>query len=107
MKTIVGLFDRFPDAANAVREIESLGIDRNRISLVASRDQVGRWSDKSGGNDNHSNTADAAASGPAGAAITGAVVGGVAGLLAGLIAFIIPGLGSLLGVGPLVTALTG
>lgn len=100
MKTVVGLFDRFADAANAVREIEAFGIERNRISLVASQEQAGGWraERENGSNNNY---------GKDGKAITGAVVGGVTGLVAGLIAFMIPGVGSLLGIGPLATALTG
>jgi len=100
MKTIVGLFDNFSDAQSVVSELERIGIDRNNISLVANKDRAGvsTTGDSGGGSD---------AGDVAGGAVTGAAVGGVAGLVAGLAMLAIPGVGPVLAMGPIGTALAG
>lgn len=96
MRMIVGLFDRFADAAGAVRALEGSGVERARISLVASRSQVTTLGDTPDG-----------ATDAADGAVTGAVVGGLTGLVTGLAAFAIPGVGPFLGTGVLAASFAG
>ena len=91
-RTVVGLFDRFADAEDAIGELAKSGIDRNRISIVA-KDAKGEYVKLAGGS-----------SLVAGAG-TGAAIGGVAGLILGLAAIAIPGVGPVVAAGPLATAL--
>ena len=101
-KAIVGYFDRYGDAQNAVRALVDSGLSRADISLVAS-DPTGEYAKfetrPATGADEVSNTA-------AGAG-TGAVVGGISGLLVGLGVLTIPGIGPVLAAGPLATTLLG
>ena len=105
MKTIVGLFDHFSQAEAVVRELEAGGYDRRTVSIVATESARGR------GHATTITTATDAADRTAEGAGTGAVIGGVTGGMAGLVASLaglaIPGIGPVLGVGPLIAALTG
>jgi ferritin-like metal-binding protein YciE len=111
MKTIVGLYDHLTDAHNAVDALVNAGIDRGDISLVAS-DPNREYSSVLG---DGTMTAEATMAPPAGTAddaavegaVAGGVIGGLAGLLLGLGAFAIPGIGPIVGAGPLVAALVG
>src|SRR5687768_18593241 len=102
MKTVVGLFDQFSDAQNAVRDLEGAGFERRHISIIANR---GDQSDSMGTAERSGDAGDAGDT--AGGAATGAMVGGAVGLIAGLAALAIPGIGPVLAMGPLATALTG
>ena len=96
MKTVVGLFDSASEAQQVVNELESAGIDRGNISIVASK-----GSSSSGGAGE--NRDDDSGKGAAG----GAMTGGVLGALAGAAIVALPG-GPLLAAGPLLAgALTG
>lgn len=109
MKTIVGLYDDLADARQAVSELVDLGIDRDRISLVAS-DQEGRYSSALNSDDDVASDLprdEVAGDNVAGGAATGAVVGGLGGLLLGLGALAIPGIGPAIAAGPLVSAVVG
>jgi len=97
-KTIVGLFDQFRDAQQAVRELVDIGFSRDDISLIAN-DVAGEYSNSLASADQISGTA-------AGAG-TGAVIGGIGGLLVGLGALAIPGIGPVIAAGPLATTLLG
>jgi len=102
-KTVVGLFDDFASAQQAVDELERSGYSHNDISVVANQES------HSGGQTGGSAGEQAAGVGKgalAGAG-TGAAVGGLTGLLAGLGAMLIPGIGPVLAIGPLSAALTG
>jgi len=99
MKTIVGMYDDISDARQVVQELTNLGIDRDRISLVAG-DKEGRYSSDLTHDDD-------AGDNIAGGAATGAVVGGLGGLLLGLGALAIPGIGPVIAAGPIVSALVG
>ena len=70
MKTLVGLFDQYSDAEQAVHVLEEYGVDRSRISLVQ------REGEKVV--DDNMNAGKGAAA--------GAATGGVVGLLAGMAA---------------------
>jgi uncharacterized protein (TIGR02271 family) len=111
-KTVVGLFDRFEDAQNALQELVDNGIDRNDISLVAndSRGQFKNYraADRSGTGDFSTPDSTGGTQGAEGAtagAVGGGAIGGVLGLLVGIGALAIPGIGPVLAAGPLVAAL--
>jgi uncharacterized membrane protein len=96
--TITALYDYREDAQDALRELQSMGIVREDISLVAS-DAAGEFSRYHGREISvqDSDTAEGAA--------TGAVIGGLGGLVVGLAALAIPGVGPVLAAGPLASAL--
>jgi uncharacterized membrane protein len=104
MQTVVGLFDRFEDAQNAVQELSKSGIHGEDINFI-SRDAIGDTSQELGGvspieqgEGGHSTATSAG---------IGAVLGGFAGLLVGLGALAIPGIGPVIAAGPVVSALAG
>ncbi len=85
------MFDRMIGAEDAIQQLESAGIPRNDISLVAQGECAQAASETS------SLVAGAGA---------GAAIGGVAGLLLGLVGFAIPGIGPILAAGPIAAAFT-
>jgi hypothetical protein len=110
MKTIVGLFDTFNQAQNAINELEKAGIPHADISLIASN--------ASGEYDSYLNSdrpitspenvsAGESPSATGTGATVGTVVGGVTGLLMGLGLIAIPGLGPIAAAGWFVSTLTG
>jgi uncharacterized membrane protein len=101
-KTIVGYFDHYHQAQEAVRALVDSGFPRNDISLVAS-DPAGEYTQYEA----KSSTVEDEISSTATGAGAGAVVGGVGGLLVGLGALTIPGIGPVLAAGPLATTLLG
>lgn len=96
-RTITGLFDRYDDAAQAVRDLEAAGIPARDISLVANNID---------GSHKSIATTDAGAGAGTGAAV-GGVAGGAAGVLAGLGMLAIPGVGPVVAAGWLVAAAVG
>ena len=96
MKTVSGLFDNYDDASYAVGELESTGIARSDISIVANNSD--NWYD---------NDSSKAAEDAAGGAGLGAVVGGAGGLLTGLGIMAIPGVGPVVAAGWLVATAAG
>jgi uncharacterized membrane protein len=97
-KTIVGVFNSVTDAQEAVRELESEGISRGDISIVAHKSAAGYDTlDKTG------KASDVVADAGIGAAIGG--VGGL--LLAAAGAVTVPVIGPILAAGPIAAALTG
>lgn len=108
LKTVVGLFDDLGHAREAVNELKSRGFADREVSLVAnaSAEEYHRHFDTTTGAyradvevENHSGAG-------TGAGI-GAVLGGLAGLLAGLSIITIPGIGPVLGAGPIASTLMG
>ncbi|MEN9937582.1 MAG: hypothetical protein RLZZ387_4161 [Chloroflexota bacterium] len=98
-RTVVGLFDRFADAENAVRSLTGAGFRREDISILAN-DRSGEYSRSVG-----TTTESAAGEGAAAGAVGGGVLGGLLGLLIGVGALAIPGIGPVLAAGPLAAAL--
>ena len=96
-QTVTGLFDRYMDAAAAVRELEAAGVPHADISIVANNivpvDRDGR-------------TSNAAGDAGKGAGV-GAAVGGGAGLLTGLGLMAIPGVGPVVAAGWLIATAVG
>jgi len=97
MRTVTALFDRYGDAARAVKALQEGGIAGEEISVLASR--TGRELDAV--------DADTAAEGAGAGAGIGAVLGGAGGLLAGLGALAIPGIGPVIAGGWLVSTAIG
>ncbi|CDX22538.1 conserved hypothetical protein [Mesorhizobium sp. ORS 3324] len=92
MQTITALFDDYDNAADAVGELESMGVPATDLSIIASNAD-GR----------HSAAAEDAASG----AGIGAVMGGAGGLATGLGAVAIPGVGPVVAAGWLAATAAG
>ena len=105
MKTIVGMFDTFPHAQNAADALDTMGIARSNISVVANNEtgHYDQYATAETTGDASLDTAHAAGTG----ATAGTVVGGVTGLLMGLGLFVIPGFGPIAAAGWLVSTLTG
>ena len=101
-KTITRLFDNYSDASAAVRELESIGVPHDDLSIMASNaDQAhGDYSDSIGdGVKDHGDVQRGAS--------TGALLGGTGGLLAGLGLLAIPGLGPVVAAGWLAATAVG
>jgi len=108
-RTITAMFDRYQDAAEAVRRMESAGIPRSDISIV-SNDAAHREHHSNPAyayRDRDNDTADDAADGAGTGATLGTLLGGGAGLLAGLGMLAIPGLGPVVAAGWLASTLVG
>lgn len=101
-KTIVGYFDQYTQAQEAVRSLVDTGFSRGDISLVAS-DPTGEYA-KAG---EVTSTDPNATSYTAAGAGTGAVLGGIGGLLVGIGALALPGIGPVIAAGPLAATLLG
>ncbi len=95
-KTVSGLFNTYREAADAVRELEAIGVPRGDISLVANN--VDRWYEEPA-----SEVGEDAGTG----AGIGAAVGGIGGLLAGLGVMAIPGVGPVVAAGWLAATAAG
>jgi hypothetical protein len=107
METIVGLFHNHHDADRAMDALEDAGFTRDVLSVVAQEgivdveeiDDDGTSYDAD--DDDHIDAGEGAAIGAA----EGGIIGGLAGLLAGIGAIAIPGVGPVIAVGSLATAL--
>jgi stress response protein YsnF len=88
------------DAESAIRDLESYGVSRSDISVMAAEEARAA----SGYTEGERSTAGRSAAKGAGA---GAAVGGGLGLLAGLTSLAIPGFGPIIAAGPIAAALTG
>ncbi len=97
MTTIVGVFDDFTAAINAIPSLIDAGVDKHAISTVA-QDNKGEYSRFL-----------QAAKLPEEKSHIGvdAAIGGISGLLVGLAALAIPGIGLAVAVGPLAAAIAG
>jgi len=99
-RTVVGVFNSVQDAQAAVRDLESQGISRDEISIVANKNAAGYETMDAADRDKASDVvADAG---------IGAAIGGVGGLLLSAAgAVTIPVIGPILAAGPIAAALTG
>jgi hypothetical protein len=126
-ETVVGIFDDFDLAQEAVAELVKIGFDRMHISLIRRHDSRNHVTsvmpdpgmavagaadsagtdlaiDAEGGMSDGSLSDGEAAAAGAGA---GAVIGATAGILGVLGGLFIPGLGALLGIGPVAATILG
>ncbi len=101
-KTVVGYFDQYAHAQNAVRALVDTGFSRSDISLVAS-DPTGEYAKSSVATSTDPDSTSYTAAG----AGTGAILGGIGGLLVGIGALTLPGIGPVIAAGPLATTLLG
>ena len=99
-RTVVGVFNSVQDAQSAVRELESMGVSRDAVSIVANKNAVGYDTMDAADRDKASDVvADAG---------IGAAIGGVGGLLLSAAgAITLPVIGPILAAGPIAAALTG
>ncbi|HZW05235.1 MAG TPA: general stress protein [Anaerolineaceae bacterium] len=100
-KTVVGLYDNFEQAQEVIRDLVKHGIARENISLIAN-DAQSRYSRELGVNVEDSESVGESAAKGAG---VGAALGGITGLLVGIGTFALPGIGPIIGAGPLAAAL--
>jgi uncharacterized membrane protein len=98
---VIALFDDLAQAERAIRTLEEDGFDRRDISVVTKHEgeHAAVEQTPAAGRSDESLAEEEA--------ITGATIGGISGLIAGLAAFAVPGVGPLLMIGPLATALGG
>jgi hypothetical protein len=101
-RTVTGLYDIYDDALETVRDIESAGVPKSDISMIANNGD-GRYE---GVRETPVRETNAASDAGTGAAI-GTLVGGGAGLLAGLGVLAIPGVGPVVALGWLVATAVG
>ncbi len=99
-KTVVALYDNFPSANNAVKDLLDHGYPHKDLSMM-SRDQTTEYAHQL-----EDGPANQLTEGTGVGAGMGAALGGISGLLAGVGSLFIPGVGPVLAVGPLVTLLT-
>jgi hypothetical protein len=97
MRTVSVLFDRYEDAASAVRALKDAGIPDDDISIVANNSDGSYRVDED----------DAVVEGAGTGASVGAVAGGLGGLLTGIGALAIPGVGPVVAGGWLVATAVG
>lgn len=99
--TISALFDDYPTASQAVRDLEAADLPSDNISIVANNadDWYGRDADKHPTVDRDRDGVDDRVEGAEAGAGVGAAVGGVVGLLTGLGLLAIPGIGPVVAAG--------
>lgn len=101
-KTVVGIFDSMTEAENAVRALESAGISRDDVSVVANKHTAGSAETVGSGTATTATTSNVATD-----AGIGAALGGVGGLLLAFAGLAVPGIGPILAAGPIIAALGG
>lgn len=97
MKVVAGLFEAPEQASRAINDLRSMGIDPQRVSVIAR--------DKEQAREIAHETGAEVASGAAAGAGFGALLGGVTGWLVGIGALAIPGIGPVVAAGPIAAAL--
>src|SRR5690606_31079058 len=103
VKHIVGYYDTEAEAIDAIEDLKRQGYRTEDISVISkSQSDVDTISDETG-----ANVAEGAATGAATGAAAGGALGGIGGVLAGLGALVIPGIGPIVGAGPIVAGITG
>jgi hypothetical protein len=109
--TVSRLYDDYPAAERAVRDLEAAGLAHSEISVVASNADNWWSGEKTAGAtkrvDRDADGVDDRAEGAGKGAGVGAAIGGTAGLLAGLGLLAIPGVGPVVAAGWLVATATG
>jgi uncharacterized protein (TIGR02271 family) len=101
--TVVGLFNTPQEAESAIRDLQSAGIPREDISLIA-RNTSGEYSGRGDETVSGTGTHDKSSVGQHVAG--GAIFGGIGGLLLGIAGLAIPGIGPVVAAGPIAAALT-
>ena len=104
-QTLTAMFDRYADAADAVRRIEAAGVPHDAISLVSNDASHSQYYGAVPGDADPMPDTSVSATGTG--ASLGTLLGGGAGLLAGLGMLAIPGLGPVVAAGWLAATLVG
>lgn len=99
MRTVAAVFSSLAEAERVARHLETLGVPRDAISVIAGND-VNR-------HDKYLEKAKKESTGTAVAAASGASFGGGLGILAGLAVLAIPGVGPVIAGGGMTAILTG
>lgn len=102
-RVISCIVEEYPSAARIISELKDAGFQDDDISVLM-HDRADR---RDVMHERITETPDSAAKGAMAGAGAGGLIGGVAGLVAGLAALAIPGVGPLLAIGPIFTALSG
>jgi hypothetical protein len=97
MQTIAGIFSLPDEAEQALRDFQALGIDAQRVSLIAH--------DPARARDVAAATGAEVETGAATGGVLGAVLGGAAGWLVGAGVWLLPGIGTIVAAGPLAVAI--
>jgi len=106
-RTIVGLFRDHDEAQRVVSDLEAAGFNRSDISVIQRDNRAGAESTSTTTRTTDEEPGVSTGAGAAIGAGTGAALGGGLGLLAGAAGFFIPGIGPLLGVGPMAATIIG
>ncbi len=96
---IVGLFSNYTDANNAIAQLMAEGFSKDSINLVAKEETL-----KAAGTSQDEVEKDLGG-GTVSGARAGAMIGGIAGLIVGISALAVPGIGPLITLGTLSTAI--
>ncbi len=94
--TVTGLFETYEEADTAINALHERGISDEQISVIAREYIIRR---------HYGEDENAVEAGTVSGAVTGTFLGGLTGLFAGLTAIFVPGLGTVLTAGTLVTVL--
>ena len=97
--TVAGLFDQYEDADRAIRALYNYGVTTNEINVVTRAETL------QGRSDYPVTESPERASVLSTAAVGGAATGGLIGLVAGVAALLLPGIGPVITVGSVATAL--
>ncbi len=97
-RTMAAMFDRYENAAEAVRRLEGAGVPHGDIGIVSNDESHAQY---------HGHDTEAHGTGLGAGASLGTLIGGGAGLLAGLGLLAIPGLGPVVAAGWLASTLVG
>lgn len=101
-RTIIGLYDDFADAQATMNDLLASCLSRDEVSLIANNSGE-RFAPVDTPKTNEAGLSTSVAGGAA----EGAVIGGLTALAASLVVMLLPGVGPILAVGPLATALSG
>src|SRR3954467_12239551 len=106
-RTIVGLFRDHAEAERVVSDLEAAGFNRSDISVIQRDPRTGTADTSTTTRTSDEGPGVSTGTGAAIGAGTGAALGGGLGLLAGAAGFFIPGIGPLLGIGPMAATIIG
>ena len=100
LKSVFGIYEDWESAKGALVELQEFGFTNRDLSILVNAENAEK---DALAPEKHTKTPQGLAVGAA----SGAMIGGSLGLLAGLGALVVPGVGPMLAVGPILSALTG
>ncbi len=105
-RTLVGIFDTYPNAEQAAKQVKDQGLRTDDISIVAKQGDEGTGVTQ-GTTATMGKTAKSTNDNISDGVVTGGILGGLAGLLLGAGSMIIPGLGIVAAAGPITGLISG